>query len=96
MGLCSLPQPSLALQPRRDLLWSQGPADRKWRRPWEEQDASGNAGGFQGSDMSSVDSEAQCGQGGAPGFGEGTKVTAGGLQRLDPGGRWGRCIQEGK
>lgn len=46
--------------------------------------------------MSSVDSEAQCGQGGAPGFREGTKVTAGGLQRLDSGGRWGRCIQEGK
>lgn len=33
-------------------------------------------GDFQGSDTSSVDSEVQCGQGGAPGSGEGTKVTA--------------------
>lgn len=75
-GLCSLPQPRLALQPCGDLPWSQGPADRKWRRPWEEQDAAGSVGDFQGSDTSSVDSEVQCGQGGAPGSGEGTKVTA--------------------
>lgn len=36
----------------------------------------GSVGDFQGSDTSSVDSEVQCGQGGAPGSGEGTKVTA--------------------